>query len=180
LWRIPYPHVIREVFDMIFVLSAAIALVLSMVVYGLYCVKNGLVRKHAKRLLGLNTAVFFGLLVITTVILFSVTPAGASGASGAAGMAGDTAGLAGTAGDAAGVSGSATDNARGLAFLGAALSTGLATIGAGIAVASTGSAALGAISEDQGILGKTLIFVGLAEGIAIYGLIISILILGQV
>ena len=61
----------------------------------------------------------------------------------------------------------------------AALSTGLAAIGAGIAVAISSSAALGAISEDSSLLGKTLIFVGLSEGIAIYGLIISILILGK-
>lgn len=67
----------------------------------------------------------------------------------------------------------------GLAYLGAALSTGMATIGTGIAVGACGSAALGAVSEDQSILGKTLIFVGLAEGIAIYGLIISIMILGR-
>jgi len=46
-------------------------------------------------------------------------------------------------------------------------------------VAISSSAALGAISEDSGLLGKSLIFVGLAEGIAIYGLIVSILILGR-
>ncbi len=68
----------------------------------------------------------------------------------------------------------------GLAYIAAALSTGLATIGAGVAVAVAGSAALGAISEDSKLLGKTLIFVGLAEGIAIYGLIISIMILNKV
>ena len=62
--------------------------------------------------------------------------------------------------------------------LAAALSTGMAAIGAGIAVAVSGSAAIGAISEDSKLLGKTVIFVGLAEGIAIYGLIISIMILG--
>ncbi|MBU5313653.1 ATP synthase subunit C [Tissierella carlieri] len=67
----------------------------------------------------------------------------------------------------------------GLGFLAAALSTGLATVGAGYAVAVVGSSALGAVSEDSSILGKTLIFVGLAEGIAIYGLIVSILILGR-
>ncbi len=72
------------------------------------------------------------------------------------------------------------DGGAGLAYLGAALSTGLACIGAGIAVAITGSAALGAISEDPKLLGKTLIFVGLSEGIAIYGLIISIMILNKV
>lgn len=74
----------------------------------------------------------------------------------------------------------ASDSGNGLGLLAAALSTGMATIGAGIAVAVSASAALGAISEDSSILGKTLIFVGLAEGIAIYGLIISIMILNKV
>ena len=68
---------------------------------------------------------------------------------------------------------------NGLGFIAAALSTGFATVGAGYAVGAVGSSALGAVSEDPKILGKTLIFVGLAEGIAIYGLIISILILGR-
>ena len=65
----------------------------------------------------------------------------------------------------------------GFKYLAAALSTGLATIGTGVAVGSAGSSAIGAVSEDPTILGKTLIFVGMAEGIAIYGMIISILIL---
>jgi len=67
----------------------------------------------------------------------------------------------------------------GLGYLAAGLSTGLATIGAGYAVGAVGSSALGAVSEDPKILGKTLIFVGLGEGIAIYGLIISIMILSR-
>jgi len=67
----------------------------------------------------------------------------------------------------------------GMGFIAAAISTGLATIGAGYAVGAVGSSALGAVSEDPNILGKTLIFVGLAEGIAIYGLIVSIMILGR-
>ncbi|WP_019227149.1 MULTISPECIES: ATP synthase subunit C [Sedimentibacter] len=66
---------------------------------------------------------------------------------------------------------------EGLKYLSAALSTGIATIATGIAVGSVGSSAIGAISEDSSLLGKTLIFVGMSEGIAIYGLIISILIL---
>ncbi len=70
-------------------------------------------------------------------------------------------------------------SADGMKFLGAALSTGLACVGAGIAVSSSASAALGAISEDPKIMGKSLIFVALAEGIALYGLIISLLILFQ-
>ena len=66
---------------------------------------------------------------------------------------------------------------EGFKYLAAALSTGLATIGTGVGVGSVGSAAIGAVTEDSSILGKTLIFVGMAEGIAIYGMIISILIL---
>ena len=64
-------------------------------------------------------------------------------------------------------------------IMAAALVTGLSCIGGGIAVANAASAALGAISEDSSILGKSLIFVGLAEGVCLYGLIISFMILGQ-
>ncbi len=66
---------------------------------------------------------------------------------------------------------------EGLKFIGAALSTGLSGIGGGIAVASAASAAIGAMSENEKLMGKTLIFVALAEGIALYGLVISILIM---
>lgn len=65
-------------------------------------------------------------------------------------------------------------------FLAAALATGLSSLGAGIAVASVGSAAIGALAEKPELLGRALIMVGLAEGIAIYGLIISILILNKI
>ena len=75
--------------------------------------------------------------------------------------------------------GDAASSVDGMKYLGAALSTGLACVGAGIAVSSSASAALGAISEDPQIMGKSLIFVALAEGIALYGLIISLLILFQ-
>jgi V/A-type H+-transporting ATPase subunit K len=63
--------------------------------------------------------------------------------------------------------------------LAAALSTGLACIGAGIAVGNAGAAAVGATAEKPESFGRALIFVGLSEGIAIYGLIISFLILGR-
>ena len=68
---------------------------------------------------------------------------------------------------------------RGWGYIAAALSTGIAALGAGVAVSGVGSAAMGAISERPELLGRSLIFVGLAEGIAIYGLIISIMILGR-
>ncbi len=65
------------------------------------------------------------------------------------------------------------------AALGAGLATGLACIGAGIGVGIAGAAAIGGITEKPEILGRTLIFVGLAEGVAIYGLIISFMILNR-
>jgi len=63
------------------------------------------------------------------------------------------------------------------ATLAAAISTGLACVGAGIAVAGSGAAAVGAIAEKPETFGRSLIFVGLSEGIAIYGLLISFLVL---
>jgi V/A-type H+-transporting ATPase subunit K len=65
------------------------------------------------------------------------------------------------------------------ASLAAGISTGLAAIGAGIAVSSTGAAAVGTIAEKPESFGRSLIFVGLAEGIAIYGLIISFMVLNR-
>ena len=61
----------------------------------------------------------------------------------------------------------------------AAASTALAALGAGFAVAKVGTAAIGALAEKPDLFGRLLIFVGLAEGIAIYGLIVSILILNR-
>lgn len=72
----------------------------------------------------------------------------------------------------------ATVAVDGWRYLAAALSTGLSCIGAGVAVASAASAAIGALSEDASIMGKALIFVALAESIALYGLLISFSILG--
>ena len=66
------------------------------------------------------------------------------------------------------------------AFLSAAIVAGLSAIGAAVAVAAVGAAALGAMSEKPEIAGRALIFLGLAEGIAIYGLIVAIMILGRV
>ncbi len=69
---------------------------------------------------------------------------------------------------------------NGIGMIAAAIATGLACIGSGIAVAVVASSAVGAISENPELLGKTIIFAGLAEGIAIYGLIISIMILNKI
>ncbi len=114
--------------------------------------------KKLKLIMGTNVSIYVLLIIAAAVLIF-----------GDKAYAVDTQAVANTS----------TSGSAGLGYLAAALSTGLATLGAGYAVGSVGSSALGAVSEDPKILGKTLIFVGLAEGIAIYGLIVSILILGR-
>ena len=69
---------------------------------------------------------------------------------------------------------------HGLALIGVGLPTAVATIGAGIAVSSVGSASLAVITEKPELFGRTLIYLGLAEGIAIYGLVVSILLLDKI
>lgn len=64
----------------------------------------------------------------------------------------------------------------GFAYLAAAIATGASGIGGGIAVATGSSAAIGAITEDPKVFGKALLFVGLGEGIALYGFVIGIMI----
>ena len=102
-----------------------------------------------KTALGVNAFFFFGAFAVAMIMLFTGSPV------------------------------QAADAASTAASSAAALVTGLSCIGGGIAVASAASAALGAISEDASVLGKSLIFVGLAEGVCLYGLIISFMILGQ-
>jgi V/A-type H+-transporting ATPase subunit K len=68
----------------------------------------------------------------------------------------------------------------GLAMIGAALPTALATIAAGIAVGPVGAAALAVITEKPEVFGRSLIFLGLAEGIAIYGVVVTILMLDRI
>jgi len=79
-----------------------------------------------------------------------------------------------------GVAYGASDLAMAAAFIGAGLVTGLGAIGTGIAVSSAASAAIGAVSENEANFGKAMIFVAMAEGIAIYGLLIAFMILGRV
>lgn len=82
-------------------------------------------------------------------------------------------------GDVTEVTGFAGSIAQGLGFIGAALTTGMSALGAGIAVAAAAPAAIGAFSENEKNFGKSLIFVALGEGVAIYGLLISILIINK-
>ncbi len=108
---------------------------------------------NAKKTVLANVGSFFGCMIVFT-LMFTF------GAFADAGTAVASAGIG-----------------EGLKYLGAALSTGLATIGTGIAVGGAAPAAIGATSEDEKNFTKALIFVALGEGVAIYGLLISILIL---
>lgn len=109
-------------------------------------------KESAKMRLMTHVGGFFGA-VILTFILALVPTAAASEAS-----------IVGTV-------------AQGMGFLAAALATGMSALGAGIAVAAAAPAAIGAFSENENNFGKSLIFVALGEGVAIYGLLISILII---
>jgi V/A-type H+-transporting ATPase subunit K len=71
------------------------------------------------------------------------------------------------------------DASSGWGYVAAAIAVGASSLGAGLAVAVLGSAAMGAMSEKPELAGRLLIFIGLAEGIAIYGLIVAIMILGK-
>lgn len=135
----------------------SIALILSVAVPLIAYLRMG--KKHGKGMLAANVISFFSVVLVATVCAFTTTPA-----------------LADTATETA----AAAAAGNGMAYLAAALVTGLACIGAGIAVAAAASAALGAISENDKIMGKALIFVALAEGIALYGLLVTFMILGRI
>jgi len=90
-----------------------------------------------------------------------------------------TGGTAGAAAGAVAAKAAAGTSSNSGAFLGAAIAVAGSTIGAGIAVAYTGAAALAAMSERPELFGRAMVVVGLAEGIAIYGLIIGIILVGK-
>jgi len=113
-------------------------------------------RKRGKCALAVNLISFITIFLLATIFLFVRPVFGVSVESGV------------------------SDFALAAAFIGAGLVTGLCSIGTGIAVSSAAAAAIGAISENENNFGKAMIFVAMAEGIAIYGLLISFMILGRV
>lgn len=120
---------------------------------------SGVKKNFVKSRFVAHFSLFFLVLLITTVIYFSKSLT-ASATEIAPNLQQNVKGLS-----------------EGLKFIGAAISTGLACIGAGIAVGGAAPAAIGAYSEDKDTFGKAMIFVVLGEGIAIYGFVISFLIL---
>lgn len=117
-------------------------------------IANGTAKpKSAKHSMIANLCVFAGICLVAIILPLNVSAAESAEA--------------------------AAEGARGMGYLAAAIVTSVACLGAGIAVASAAPAAIGAVSEDPKSFGKAMIFVVLGEGIAIYGLLISILILNS-
>lgn len=118
--------------------------------------------RTVKKVLVLNLMLFIVILAVASLLTFNVSAAEAGN---------NNAQTAQT---------TAADNSKGLGLLAAAISTGLAGIGGGIAVAAGAPAAIAATSEDPKAFGKALIFVALGESIALYGVVISILIMNNI
>lgn len=118
-----------------------------------------------------RTAVIAQILAFAIVCVVSMSIPVASASAASTGTANPT-----TASQAA----AAADPSKGISMLAVALASGIAAIGGGIAVAASAPAAIGATGEDPKVFGKALIFVALGEGIAIYGLLISILMLNKI
>jgi V/A-type H+-transporting ATPase subunit K len=132
-------------------------LALPLIVAGFVAVRL-VVRRSGRTALWWMVAADAVLLVVSTVVL--------------------TLALGGTPAQAATTA--ATDSGSGsAALIGAAIAVAGATIGAGVAVAYTGAAALAALSERPELFGRAMVIVGLAEGIAIYGLVVAVILIGK-
>lgn len=151
------------------------AVLLASVVYTMKKHSEG---QSIKKSLRMNAATF---AVMVLLVAGCAMGAFATGREDTTAAPADT--TAAQASDAVAESAEATtvkDNSKGLGLLAAGLVTGLAGIGGGIAVAAGAPAAIAATSEDPKAFGKALIFVALGESIALYGVVISILILNKV
>jgi V/A-type H+/Na+-transporting ATPase subunit K len=120
--------------------------------------------KHGRRAGYLMAAI--GVIVLAAAVGLLVVAAGPA----SAGSVGHVAAAASSGG---------ASGASSAALIGAAIAVAGSTIGAGIAVAYVGSAALAMMSERPELFGRAMVIVGLAEGIAIYGLIIGIILIGK-
>lgn len=136
-----------------------------------YTFKKRMEGGSIKKAVRVNLATFLVLIVMVSV--FAFVASAENGADAAAAPVAET-------GTAAAAEEESSSSSKGLGLLAAGLVTGLAGIGGGIAVAAGAPAAIAATSEDPKSFGKSLIFVALGESIALYGVVISILILNKV
>lgn len=113
-------------------------------------------RRGLRRLVALNVFLVLGALALAAAVLLgAVDPASAADSA------------------------TASESDPGAALIGASICVAGSSIGAAIAVAYTGAAALAVISEKPETFGRAMVIVGLAEGIAIYGLVIAIMLIGK-
>ncbi len=137
----------------------ALAMIIIPLVVAIKRARAG-IKVNRKRTILLNSGMFIGTMILMTVFMPII--ASAEGAPAETAEAAKEAVM--TVG-------------YGMKYIAAAIPTGLATIGTGLAVGNAASAAIGATSEDEKNFSKALIFVALGEGVAIYGILVSILIL---
>ena len=143
---------------MMFLFPLAVVILLAMPLVPIY--RGVTTGKKAKHAVVFNLCAFFGVALCMMIMPFGSLIASAAPAAEAAAA-------------------EAISVGAGMGYLAAALVTGLSCIGAGIAVAAAAPAAIGSFSEDSKNFGKSLIFVALGEGVALYGLLISILIINN-
>ncbi len=144
-----------SMFEMLLPLIAVALVIIPLFVIA----KRGVRAQNAKSYLITQISIFTGVFILVMVFQINSFSVLASETTGANPMVGTV--------------------AQGMGFLAAALATSCSAIGAGIAVAAAAPAAIGAISENSENFGKAIIFVTLGEGVAIYGLLISILIINK-
>lgn len=142
-----------------------------------YTIKKHSEGQSVRKSLRMNAATFVVMLLLVAGCAMG---AFATGSEDKAAAPADTTAVQASDTAAESTESSAKDNSKGLGLLAAGLVTGLAGIGGGIAVAAGAPAAIAATSEDPKAFGKALIFVALGESIALYGVVISILILNKV
>ncbi len=139
-----------SIFDFLFMALPVVFLIVSVLI-AVKAVSRGKSRKKTVLMQLASFAAVFAICMVCPLVASAATGETADPAAGAAGMA----------------------------YIGAAAATGLSCIGGGIAVGNAAPAAIGATSEDPKAFGKAIIFVALGEGIALYGMLISIMILSK-
>ena len=139
-----------SIFDFLFMALPVVFLIASVLI-AVKAVSRGKSRKKTVLMQLASFAAVFAICMVCPFVASAATGESADPAAGAAGMA----------------------------YIGAAAATGLSCIGGGIAVGNAAPAAIGATSEDPKAFGKAIIFVALGEGIALYGMLISIMILSK-
>lgn len=139
-----------SIFDFLLMALPVVFLIVSVII-AVRAVSHGKSRKKTVLMQLASFAAVFAICMICPFVASAATGESADPAAGAAGMA----------------------------YIGAAAATGLSCIGGGIAVGNAAPAAIGATSEDPKAFGKAIIFVALGEGIALYGMLISIMILSK-